>query len=173
MNLAMPIWFPIAAGGATAIASLVLAFALAAAAPNNPRMASAAVLLGCADQCRLSRFGHRKSWLRAGSWITSPRLDFPLAPLGLAIGIAVELFAAPTLLLVYRTRLVAAVLVAYCVATAMFFHRHVADLDQQMNFLKNFAIAGGLLQIIAYGAGSFSLNAIWRKPLLNPERMYP
>jgi len=79
------------------------------------------------------------------------------------------------LLLGYRTRLAAAVLAAYCVATAMFFHRYVGDLDQQMNFLenfaflKNFAIAGGLLQIIAYGAGSFSLDAIRRKSLRNPE----
>jgi putative oxidoreductase len=29
-----------------------------------------------------------------------------------------------------------------------------------MNFLKNIAIAGGLLQVIAFGGGSFSLDAV-------------
>jgi len=115
------------------------------------------------------------SKVMAASWTMDyiAAAGLPFAPLGLAIGITIELFVAPALLLGYRTRLAAAVLVAYCMATAMFFHRHVGDLDQQMNFLKNFAIAGGLLQIIAHGAGSYSLDAIWRKPLLNPEGMQP
>jgi putative oxidoreductase len=30
---------------------------------------------------------------------------------------------------------------------------------QFLNFFKNFAMAGGLLQIVAFGAGRFSLDA--------------
>jgi putative oxidoreductase len=53
------------------------------------------------------------------------------------------------------------VLVAYCVATAVFFHRDFKDQSQLMNFFKNIAMAGGLLQIIAFGAGSFSLDGTY------------
>ena len=35
------------------------------------------------------------------------------------------------------------------------------DIAQLMNFFKNIAMAGGLLQIIAFGAGSFSLDGTY------------
>jgi putative oxidoreductase len=41
-------------------------------------------------------------------------------------------------------------------ATALGFHNSVADPNQMMNFLKNISMAGGLLQVLAFGAGSFS-----------------
>lgn len=53
----------------------------------------------------------------------------------------------------------AAILVAYCFATAIFFHNNLSDLNQLVHFLKNMAMAGGLLQIVAAGAGRFSLDA--------------
>jgi putative oxidoreductase len=86
-------------------------------------------------------------------------VGLPLAPLGLVIGIAVELVCLPSLLLGFQTRLAASVLVAYCVATATLFHRDFRDPNQFMHFFKDIAIAGGPLQIIAFGAGSFSLDA--------------
>jgi len=85
-------------------------------------------------------------------------VGLPLAPLGLVIGIAIELICVPSLLLGYQTRLVAAVVVSYCVATAVLFHRDFRDQNQIMHFFKDLAIAGGLLQIVAFGAGSFSLD---------------
>jgi putative oxidoreductase len=38
------------------------------------------------------------------------------------------------------------------------FHKNFADQNQMIHFLKNLAIVGGLLQIAAFGAGSFSLD---------------
>ena len=63
-----------------------------------------------------------------------------------------DLVVASALLLGYRTRWVAAVIAAYCVATAVFFHRDFADPNMFLHFLKNLALAGGLLQIVAFGA---------------------
>ena len=83
----------------------------------------------------------------------------PLAPLGLAIAVAVEILGGAALIAGYRTRFVAAVLAIFTVATALAFHNHLADQDQFIHFFKNIAMAGGLLQVVAFGAGRFSLDA--------------
>lgn len=59
----------------------------------------------------------------------------------------------------YRTRLVALALAGFAVATALTFHTALADPNQMFHFLKNLAVAGGLLQVAAFGAGPFSLDA--------------
>jgi putative oxidoreductase len=90
-------------------------------------------------------------------FIASVGLPFP--QLGLAIGIVVETVVTVAFLLGYRSRLMAAILVAYCFATAAFFHNAWSNVDQLMHFWKNMTMAGGLMQIIAFGAGRYSLDA--------------
>ena len=43
-------------------------------------------------------------------------------------------------------------------AAALCFHTHFADQNRAIHFLKNLAITGGLLQIVVFGAGAFSLD---------------
>jgi putative oxidoreductase len=50
------------------------------------------------------------------------------------------------------------------VATAIFFHRNFADQNQMIHFLKNIMIAGGLLQIVYFGAGPMSIDASRKEP---------
>ena len=50
-------------------------------------------------------------------------------------------------------------LAVFTVAAAIFFHNQFADQNQLIHFLKNIAIAGGLLQVAAFGAGRFSLDS--------------
>jgi putative oxidoreductase len=38
------------------------------------------------------------------------------------------------------------------------FHHALGDQNQLFHFLKNLAMAGGLVQVIAFGAGSLSLD---------------
>ncbi|KJK24759.1 LysR family transcriptional regulator [Burkholderiaceae bacterium 16] len=90
-------------------------------------------------------------------YIQSVGLPFPQLALGLAV--LVELGGGLALVLGYRTRLVAAILAVFSVATALAFHANLADQNQFIHFFKNIAMAGGLLQIVAYGAGRFSLDA--------------
>ena len=81
------------------------------------------------------------------------------APLLAYIGaIAVELGGGLLLLAGYRTKLVAAALAVFSIVTAFIFHHALADQNQMIHFLKNFAMAGGLLQFVAYGAGRISVD---------------
>jgi putative oxidoreductase len=82
----------------------------------------------------------------------------PLAPLGFAIAIAVEIGLGFLLLIGYRARPVALTLAIWCVVTAIFFHRNFADQNTFIHFLKNLMIAGGLLQIVHFGAGALSVD---------------
>lgn len=85
-------------------------------------------------------------------------LPFPV--LAFWVAVLVELGGGFALVLGWRVRAAAAVLAFFTVITAIAFHAHFADQNQAIHFLKNFAIAGGLLQIVACGSGSFTLDAL-------------
>ena len=90
-------------------------------------------------------------------YITMMGLPVPLvAYLG---STAIELTGSLLLIVGYRVRSVAIAMAGFTFLTAIFFHHNFADQNQMIHFLKNFAIIGGLLQVFAFGAGSFSLDA--------------
>lgn len=82
----------------------------------------------------------------------------PLPQVGLAIAVIVELGGGLALVAGFRTRFVAAILALFSLATALAFHNHLADQNQFIHFFKNVAMAGGLLQVVAFGAGRFALD---------------
>jgi putative oxidoreductase len=82
----------------------------------------------------------------------------PFAPVAFAVAATVELIGGLALLAGFQTRLVAAVLAIFTLAAAVLFHNNMADQNQMIHFMKNLAITGGLLQVIAFGAGAFSLD---------------
>jgi putative oxidoreductase len=83
----------------------------------------------------------------------------PFAPLGLAGAALIELGGGVALILGYRTRAVATILAIFAIVTALIFHSNFADQNQLIHFLKNVAMAGGLLQVAAFGGGRLSLDA--------------
>ena len=83
----------------------------------------------------------------------------PFVSLAFAGAVLAELGGGIALVLGYRTRLVAAVLALFSVATALGFHSNLADQNQFIHFFKNIAMAGGLLQVVAFGGGRFTLDA--------------
>jgi putative oxidoreductase len=83
----------------------------------------------------------------------------PFAPLGYAITLVVEIGLGLLLAIGYRARAVALGLAIWCVVTAIFFHNNFADQNTMIHFLKNLMLAGGLLQIVHFGAGAVSLDA--------------
>ena len=91
------------------------------------------------------------------AYIASAGLPFPR--IAFAIAVLVELVGGLALIAGYHTRLSAGVLALFCVAAAVGFHNDLADQNQLVHFLKNVAMAGGLLQIVALGAGRLSLDA--------------
>ena len=86
-------------------------------------------------------------------------VGLPLAQLGWLIATVVELGGRALLVIGYRARLVAAVMAAFTLAMAIFFHRNFADQNQLIHFLKNIMLVGGLLQIVYFGAGPISIDA--------------
>jgi len=90
-------------------------------------------------------------------YIASAGLPFPL--LAYLIAVAVEVGGGALLVVGFQTRIVGIVLAIFTVAAALSFHHNFADQNQMVHFLKNIAITGGLLQVVAFGAGSFSLDA--------------
>ena len=86
-------------------------------------------------------------------------VGLPLPPAAYAAATLVEIVGGLLLIAGYRTRLVALALAVFSVATAVTFHAAFGDQNQMVHFLKNLAMAGGLLQVAAFGAGPLSLDA--------------
>ncbi len=74
----------------------------------------------------------------------------PLPEVSYAAAAFVEVVGGILLVAGYQTRIVALVLAAFSLATAVTFHTAFADQNQMIHFLKNVAMAGGLLQIAAF-----------------------
>ena len=83
----------------------------------------------------------------------------PLPPAAYLIAILIELGGGLCLIAGYQTRIAAIVLAVFAFATAVLFHHNFADQNQMINFLKNIFMIGGLLQVVAFGAGAYSLDA--------------
>ncbi len=58
----------------------------------------------------------------------------------------------------WQTRLVSYALAAFTVVAAIIFHSNLGEQMQMILFMKNFAIAGGLLLLAEHGPGAFSLE---------------
>ena len=72
--------------------------------------------------------------------------------------VALEIVGGLMLAVGFKTRLAAIALGLFSVACAIVFHSDFGDQMQITNFLKNLAIAGGMLQIAAFGAGRLSVD---------------
>jgi putative oxidoreductase len=83
----------------------------------------------------------------------------PLAPLALALTIALEVGGGLLLVVGFRTRLAAIALALFSLAAAAAFHSNFDDSNQMIHFFKNVMMAGGLLQIVAFGAGALSIDS--------------
>ncbi|GAB3414605.1 DoxX family protein [Massilia agilis] len=76
----------------------------------------------------------------------------------LPIVILVELGGGLALLFGVKARWAALLLAGFSLASALLFHLHPGDQMQMINFMKNLAMAGGLLMVTRHGAGRPSLD---------------
>jgi putative oxidoreductase len=76
----------------------------------------------------------------------------------LPLVIALEVLGALAIMIGWRTRLFAFLLGGFTLVSALIFHRALGDQMQSILFLKNLAIAGGFLFLLAHGAGAWSLD---------------
>lgn len=81
----------------------------------------------------------------------------------LPLVIALELGGGLLIIAGFQTRIVAFLLSGFCLVTAALFHNNFADQMQSILFMKNVAIAGGLLFLVVHGAGVFSVDSKLKK----------
>ena len=96
------------------------------------------------------------------------KYGLPLPLLAAIVAVVVELGGGILLILGWQIRLVGLVLAVWSIATAVVAHSNFADTDMAIHFMKNLAMAGGLLQLVAFGAGAWSLDA--RRGAAMPQR---
>ncbi len=91
-------------------------------------------------------------------------VGLPMATAGAVAAVAVEVLGGLALLVGFGTRWAALVLALFTLTASFFFHNYWAvpaeqQFMQQLLFMKNVGVTGGLLALAAFGAGAFSLDA--------------
>lgn len=103
--------------------------------------------------------------------ITNPKVTIavmekrgmPAAPVGLPVAVVAETAGGLALLLGYRARWGAALLLVFLIPATLYFHNFWAYPDseqrnQMVHFMKNITIMGGLLMVVAFGPGGLSFD---------------
>jgi putative oxidoreductase len=88
----------------------------------------------------------------------------PAADLLIWPALLIELVAGAMLLIGWKARWATLALIAFTIPATFIFHAYwsvPADqmLNQQIHFMKNLAILGGLLSVYAHGSGRYALEA--------------
>lgn len=109
----------------------------------------------------LSGFDKITGWPDTQAYMASKGI--PLVPVLLGVAIVLELGGGLLVALGYRARWGALALIVFVVPTTLIFHNFwaLAGPEQQLQmimFLKNLSMLGGLLLVVAYGPGRFSLD---------------
>jgi putative oxidoreductase len=88
---------------------------------------------------------------------------FPAAQVFAAATIAIEIGAGLMLVAGWKARWAALLLAVFTVIVTIFYHNYWAvpeaqKMMQQIQFMKNLALIGGLLMVTAFGPGRFSVD---------------
>jgi putative oxidoreductase len=102
--------------------------------------------------------GYAKATAPTATMAMMAHYGLPLPGAAYAVALIVEIGVGILFLIGFRARLTALVLAAWCIATAMVAHYHPGDTGQMIHFMKNVCMAGGFLQVVAFGAGRISLD---------------
>jgi putative oxidoreductase len=103
----------------------------------------------------ISGWGKLTGYAGAQQYMASQGIPGALLPLVILTELGGGLF----LLAGFKTRWVALLLAAFSLLTALLVHFKPGDQMQMINFMKNLAMAGGLLLFVRAGAGSPSVDA--------------
>ena len=104
-------------------------------------------------------------------YISSTGLPLPQAAAALAL--VVEFVGGVAVIAGYGTRVVAIVLAMFTLVASFFSHNYWAlpadqQMIQQVLFMKNVAVVGGLLTLAAWGAGAWSMDGRGQHSIRHP-----
>ena len=103
----------------------------------------------------ISGLGKITAYAGTAAYMSSLGLPGALLP----VAIATEVLGVLAIIIGWQTRIAAFLLAGYSLLTALIFHANFADQVEMVMFLKNVSIAGGLLLLVANGAGPWSLDS--------------
>ena len=87
-------------------------------------------------------------------WIES----FEVSGMIIIPAIILEIIGPILIIIGYKAKIAAGFLSLFCITTAIIFHNDFSDQMQFISFLKNIALAGGFLFIVANGTKDFSIE---------------
>jgi len=102
--------------------------------------------------------GFQKLTKFSGTAVYMASQGLPVPDLAALVAIVVECIGGLFVLVGFQTRVVGLVLAVWCIATALVAHTNFSDANQMIHFLKNLAMAGGFLQLAAFGGGAWSTD---------------
>lgn len=85
-------------------------------------------------------------------------VGLPLPPLAFMGAVTLEILGGALVIAGFKVRPIAAILAIFSLITAVYFHANLADQNTFVHFFKNVMMAGGMLQLAAFGAGAFSVD---------------
>lgn len=96
----------------------------------------------------------------AGTQAYMAAYDLPMTGSLLVGAIITEGLGGLALLLGLRTRVMALLLIGFLASATLIFHTQLGDQQQLLHFLKNVAIMGGLVLVMAEGGGPVSIDRL-------------
>jgi len=85
-------------------------------------------------------------------------VHIPVPDVAVWISVAVHLIGGLGVLLGYKIRWAAGLLILLCLGTALGVHLPAGDQANMVGFYKNLVMTGGFLYVIVYGAGGMSVD---------------
>ena len=124
--------------------------------PNTQNLATLAGRILLALIFILSGYGKISGYAGTVGYMEKVGVPGVLLPLV----ILTELGGGLCILFGFQTRLLAIAMAGFTLLAAVLFHFQAGDQGQMVNFMKNLAIAGGFLVLLANGAGAWSVDAM-------------
>jgi putative oxidoreductase len=94
------------------------------------------------------------NYSNTSGWMESMGVSGSLLPLVILL----EIIGALAIILGWQTKIAAFLLAGFCLVSALIFHSDLSNQVEMIMFMKNIAIAGGFLFLVAGGAGNYALD---------------
>ena len=94
------------------------------------------------------------NYSNTSGWMETMGVSSSLLPLVIII----EILAAIAIIVGWKTKIAAFLLAGFCILSGLIFHTDFSNQVEMIMFMKNFAIAGGFLILLANGPGNYSLD---------------
>lgn len=95
----------------------------------------------------------------SGTQETIANAGLPLAFLVTLFTILFQIAGGLSLITGFKARIGAVLLLLFLIPATIVFHNPIADPGQMTQLMKNLAIIGGILMVLAYGSGPVSIDA--------------